>query len=300
MGEGCYGPAVRFGKPLLVGLLALGYLVSAALALSLLRLGQFGYDVYAYWSVDLGHLYATDLPTLGDFGAFHYAPAVAQVFALFHGVPWYAFLFGYEALLVGTLIWLGWRWTPLLFAFPPLILELYAGNINLLLAAAIALGMRYPAAWAFVLLTKVTPGVGVLWFAARREWRHLGIAVGATALIVAVSFAIAPSLWSEWFTALTTLQGQAAGEIPIPLLLRLPIAAAVVWWGAMTDRRWAVPAAAVIATPVLWIGWPAWLVVLFAVLPIVRWDRSERAVIPSASEAADTVHASDVAEAPAT
>jgi hypothetical protein len=166
--------------------------------------------------------------------------------------------------------------------------------------------MRYPATWAFVLLTKVTPGVGVLWFAARREWRNLAIALGATALIVAVSFALAPSLWSAWFTALTTLQGQAAGEIPIPLIVRLPIAAAVVWWGAVTDRRWAVPVAAVIATPVLWIGWPAWLVVLFAVLPIVRWDRSARAAValvpargvpraePGPAEATDAIEASAI------
>ena len=268
---------MRFGKPLLVGLLALGYLVSAALALSLARLGQFGYDVYAYWAVDLGHLYEQDLPSLGGLGAFHYSPAIAQVFALFHGLPWFVFLFGYEALLVGTVIWLGWRWTPLLFAFPPLILELYAGNINLLLAAAVALGLRHPAAWAFVFLTKVTPGIAVIWFAARREWRKLGIALGATAAIVAVSFALAPSLWTAWFTVLTTLQGQAEGELPIPLLVRLPVAAAVVWWGAVTDRRWAVPVAATIATPVLWIGWPAWLVVLFGALPLLRDEASETA-----------------------
>ena len=44
--------------------------------------------------------------------------------------------------------------------------------------------MRHPAAWAFPLLTKVTTGVGVLWFAFRRDWRSLGIAIGATAVIV--------------------------------------------------------------------------------------------------------------------
>jgi len=259
----------------LVGLLALGYLFSGLLALSLLRLGQFGYDVYAYWSVDLADLYARDAEALAGLGAFHYSPAIAQVFALFGGLPWYVFLFGFEALLVGTLIWLGGRWTPLLFAFPPLILELYAGNINLLLAAAIALGFRYPVAWAFVLLTKVTPGVGVLWFAARREWRNLAIAVGVTAAIVAVSFALAPSLWGDWFAALTTLRGQEQGELPIPLLIRLPIAAALVWWGGATDRRWTVPVAATVATPVLWIGWSAWLVVLFALVPILREQRRE-------------------------
>jgi len=39
-----------------------------------------------------------------------------------------------------------------------------------LLAVAIAVGFRYPAAWALVLITKVTPGIGLVWFAVRREW----------------------------------------------------------------------------------------------------------------------------------
>ena len=267
---------MRFRKPLLVALLVAGYAFNALLFMSLLRLGQFGYDVYAYWSVDLGHLYAQTPDALSGFGAFHYSPAVAQVFALFHVLPWWLFLWAWTALLVATLLWLGGRWTLYLLAFPPLILELYAGNINLLLAAAIALGFRYPETWAFVFLTKVTPGVGVLWFAFRREWRQLAIALGATVAIVVVSFALAPALWTEWFGALTQLRGLTQGSLPIPLLLRLPLAAGVVWWGARTDRRWAVPVAATIATPVLWIGWSAWLVVLFGALPLLRAEEREK------------------------
>jgi Glycosyltransferase family 87 len=268
---------VQFRKPLLVGLLVVGYAFNALLFLSLLRLGQFGYDVYAYWSVDLGHLYAQTPQALSGFGAFHYSPAVAQVFAVFHVVPWWIFLWGWTALLVATLVWLGGRWTLLLLAFPPLVLELYAGNINLLIAATIALGFRYPAVWAFVLLTKVTPGVGVLWFAFRREWRNLAIALGVTAAIVLVSFISAPALWSQWMTALFDLGGLTGGSLPIPVVVRLPIAAAVVWWGARSDRRWAVPVAATIATPVLWIGWSAWLVVLFGALPLLRDEAQETA-----------------------
>ncbi len=267
---------MQFGKPLLVGILALGYLFDVLLFVSLLGLGQFGYDAYAYWSVDLANLYARTPQALGGFGAFHYSPAVAQVLALFHVLPWWVFLWGWTALLVATLTWLGGRWTVVLLAFPPLVLELYAGNINLLLAGAIALGFRYPAAWAFVLLTKVTPGVGVLWFALRREWRNMAIALGATGAIVLVSFVLAPGLWGQWFTALTDLGGLAEGGLPIPLLLRLPIALGVLWWGARTDRPWTVPVAATVATPILWIGWPAWLVVLFGALPLLREEREGR------------------------
>ena len=66
-------------------------------------------------------------------------------------------------------------------------MEVAGGNVSLLLAVAIVVGFRWPAAWALVLLTKITPGIGLLWFAVRREWRHLAIALGATAAIVAVS-----------------------------------------------------------------------------------------------------------------
>ena len=76
------------------------------------------------------------------------------------------------------MIWLGWRSALLVLAFPPVALELYHGNIHLLMAAAIVLGFRYPIGWSFLLLTKVTPGVGLVWFAVRREWRPLIIALG--------------------------------------------------------------------------------------------------------------------------
>ncbi len=61
------------------------------------------------------------------------------------------------------------------------------GNVHMLLALAIVLGFRWPATWSFVLLTKVTPGIGLLWFAVRREWRSLAIALGATAVLVTLS-----------------------------------------------------------------------------------------------------------------
>ena len=125
------------------------------------------------------------------------------------------------------------------------------------MAAAIALGFRYPATWAFVLLAKVTPGVGLLWFLVRREWRNLTIALGVTAAIVAVSLAIDFRLWVDWVNnqvlgSLGTSPNQP--HIDLPLLLRLPAAAALVVWGARTDRKWTVPLAAAIAMPVLWIA----------------------------------------------
>jgi hypothetical protein len=118
-------------------------------------------------------------------------------------------------------------------------------------------GFRWPAAWSFVLLTKVTPGIGLLWFVVRREWRQLGIALGATALIVAVSSAIMPGAWLDWLNLLAGLAGREGGTwaaVPIPFALRLPVAVALVVWGARTDRRWTVPVAGMLALPALWYG----------------------------------------------
>src|SRR5690348_6311250 len=101
--------------------------------------------------------------------------------SIFTFLPWPVFAVAWAAFLFAVYLWMTGRrnWLPLL-AFPPILFELSMGNIHLLLAAAIVLGFRWPAAWSFVLLTKVTPGVGLLWFAVRREWRSLAVALGAT------------------------------------------------------------------------------------------------------------------------
>jgi hypothetical protein len=180
---------------------------------------------------------------------------MVHVFALARSLTWPAFWWLWSALLVATTVWLGWRRTLLVLAFPPVALELYYGNVNLLVAAAIALGFRYPATWAFILLTKVTPGVGLLWFAVRREWRSLAIALGLTGVIVAVSFVVDAPLWPEWLSRMSEDAPEPLGGLlAIPLWLRLPLAVVVVVWGARTNRKWTVPVAATLALPVLWIA----------------------------------------------
>ncbi|MEO8228250.1 MAG: glycosyltransferase family 87 protein [Chloroflexota bacterium] len=230
--------------------------------------GTFGFDAYAYWSLDLTNPYAVPA---GTFGAFTYTPVIARLFATFGLLSWPAFVWLWSALLVATVVWLGWRNALLLLAFPPVALELYHGNVHLLMAAAIALGFRYPVAWSFVLLTKVTPGVGLVWFAVRREWRPLAIALGSTAVVVVASLLIDGSLWIAWLdeSILKTASGAPFNQfsIAIPLLVRLPVAVLLVAWGALTDRRWTVPVAATLALPILW---PSGLAVLAALWPILQ------------------------------
>lgn len=234
-----------------------------------------GFDAFAYWHLDITAPYALGA---GSFGAFTYTPVAARLFAPAALLSWPAFLWLWLAVLVATTVWLGWRRTLLLLAFPPVAVELYHGNIHLLIAAAIALGFRYPAAWSFVLLTKVTPGIGLLWFAVRREWRPLGIALGATAALVVASVLMDGQLWSAWLSGAIVRvaeEGVSQPSLPIPLVLRLPAAALLVAWGGLTDRKWTVPAAAALALPVPWFSGLA----ILAALPAL--DRTELAARPA-------------------
>jgi hypothetical protein len=162
---------------------------------------------------------------------------------------------------------------PVLFA-PVLLFALYeiwGGNITLLMALAIVAGFRRPATWALVLLTKVTPGVGLLWFAVRREWRQLVIVVAGSAALVAVSWLLEPVLWQQWINFLlgSLEQSTPAGGIQIPLWVRLPIAALLTIYAARTSRQWLVVVAATLALPVLWFGG---LTMLVGIVALRRHD----------------------------
>ena len=106
------------------------------------------------------------------------------------------------------------------FSIPFVSLELYHGNIHILIAAAIVLGFKHPWTWSFVLLTKPTSGVGLLWFVVRREWRPLFIALGTTAVICLISLVIMPSLWVDYINVLIANTGRMplSNNIAIPLL----------------------------------------------------------------------------------
>ena len=244
----------RWRRVLYHGAVVVGLIFAAYLFLvSESQKGSVGYDIAAYYSFDLAHPYTGNV---GDLGFFAYSPPIALILAPFHALPWLAFVSLWYTILLSAVAWLG-RWSFLaVLAFPPVAIDLYHGNIHLLLAVAIALGFRYPAAWSFVLLTKVTPGVGLLWFAVRREWRQLAVVLGVTGAIVAVTLVAMPTQWMGWVTMLADSAGTPPPwpALPIPLILRLPVAALVVTWGALTNRRWTVPLSAAISVPALWPG----------------------------------------------
>lgn len=227
---------------------------------------QTALEAWCYWSATLADPYARSDWTAP--GSYVYSPAFLQLIAPLTVLAWPVFVAVWTGgLLVVVRLLAGRRWFLLGVAIAAL--ELLGGNISLLLALAIAVGFRWPAAWAFVLLTKVTPGIGLLWFAVRREWRSLGIALGTTAVVVAVSGLLMPTAWLDWIAVLTSSVGRAGtwAAVPVPLVVRAPMAVALVVWGARTDRRWTVPVASMLALPALWYGS---LSMLLAVIPLAR------------------------------
>jgi hypothetical protein len=210
---------------------------------------DFGYDAHAYWSFDLAHPYSR-MVALEAFDSFLYSPPIAFVMSPFHLLPWPIFLGAWTALLYLAVGWLGRAWWALaLVAFAPVAMELHYGNINLLLAVAVAGSFRWPALWTIVLLTKPTAAIGLLYPLLRGNWRAVAIPLLITGVICAASAVLRPDLWVGYFGMIS----DAAGiQELVPLAWRLPVAAIVVVWGAWANRPWTVPVAAAIAMPQSW------------------------------------------------
>ena len=264
-----------------VGGVAAGVILAASIvAAQHFQVGDMGagQDARAYWLAIRSTPYRADA---GTYGAYLYSPAFTQLFGPLLSLGWQQFLGLWTAMLMGALLVLA---GPALFVLmlPLAFFELWGGNIHLLLALAIVVGFRYPAAWSFVLLTKVTPGIGLLWFAVRREWRNLAMAMLGTLAVVGISMLIDASLWNSWLDLLTRETGSStpAGSIGIPLGLRLPFAALIVVYAAASDKRWLVPFGALLAMPVLWWGS---LSLLIAVVALER-ERLEELVVRCLSD----------------
>jgi hypothetical protein len=237
------------------------------------RLWGTGQDARCYWQASLADPYLHS--DWNDPIAYVYSPAFLQAISPLTALPWQAFMAVWTALLLAAARLLtGPRLLAAGLLFPFTAMEIAGGNISILLAVAIVAGFRWPWTWSLVLLTKITPGIGLLWFAVRREWRSLAIALGITAAIVAVSFAVASDLWRQWVDVVERNVGAGKSgtwaSLPIPLWIRLPIAVAIVVWGARTDRPWTVPVASMIALPAVWYGG---LSMLLAVIPLLGGGR---------------------------
>ena len=241
--------------------------------------GDYFRDAMAYWRPDLDDLYGGR--RVGILSTYLYSPAFAQLMTPFGLLPWPVFAAMWSALNLTLLVWMAGPYlAALLFLIPgPVGDEISTGNIHLLLAAATVVGFRYPAAWSFHLLTKVTPGVGILWFAGARQWRALTVGIGATVAIAAISFAFSSNAWLEWNETLrrsSTIPPEEVAVIPGPLWLRTALAGVIALVAGWRGDRFLVPVAAFVALP---IPWSSGLALLVASLALTRttWERWARA-----------------------
>jgi hypothetical protein len=248
------------------------------------------FDLWAYWSTQSGIDYANARP--GMSGAYLYSPAFAHLIAPLTALSFPAFAAVWTGVLVVALGWLtGWR-AFFVGVLAPVTMSIAIGQTDLLMAAAIVLGFRWPAAWVLPIVTKVTPGIGLLWFAVRREWRQLAIALGATFAVVSISWAIDPSAWQGWVGMLLRAEFPTAANgvfLPVPVWVRLPVVALLIAWGAQTDRRWVLPIGVCFSLPTVWLNTPT---ILLAILPLVaagattpagRWVRGLAGPVPGVS-----------------
>jgi hypothetical protein len=221
-------------------------------------------DATFYWHANSSNLYPN--AALGQGNGYVYTPAFEFLAAPWRVLPFLTFVAIYRALLLAILIWLAGPLTlPVLLTFP-VASEITCGNIQLVLAAAIVLGRRWPAAWSIVLLSKVTPGIALLYYVLRREWRYVAIAGAATAAVLLVSLIL---FWGQWpdYIRLMSKPAPADGPLYLSFWQRAPFALAIIVVGAWRGWWWTVVVAAFVALP----GWyyisPSLLV---GALPYVR------------------------------
>jgi hypothetical protein len=238
-------------------------------------------DALSYWETWREPLY-TDV-TVGRSTAFLYSPVVAQLIYPVTLLPFEAFRLLLFAGSVGALLWMAgplWALPLLLIPQTHVAFDLAVGNIHLLLGAAIVAGFRHPGWWAFPLLTKVTPGIGLWYFG----WRQFAIGLGVTLGLIGVSALIAPHLWLDWLTMLRSAPSVSLQQDIIadwPLVPRLVVAAGIVAVARWRQWPWLVPVACWLVLPVLWLGSTAVLVAVVALTGPGRRSAHEPGTSPS-------------------
>lgn len=212
----------------------------------------FGVDAMAYHASSLSNPY--DGPQIGLPGAYLYPPPFIQLLTPLRLLPWELFIAVWLALELTALAWL---LTPaialIVLAVPYVLAEVAIGNVHLFMAVAMVIGIRHPAAWAFIGLTKPTVGVVAIWHVFRGEWRAVGIAAAATAGVVGLSVMLTPDLWLAWINRMRGDTGTAGVEWMVALGVRVVLAASIVWLAARRNRPIFLPLAAFLALPIPWL-----------------------------------------------
>jgi len=256
--------------PIRIAASVAGYVVTAAVvAVIYLNFPGFGHDAWI-WDRVGDQVRAGISPYQGDLDQnllFFYSPVWAVIFASVSWLPREVVLVGLMLLEILALRYCAGSWLRVgyLGLVPIIGFELSVGQINLIIAAAIAAALRGDGRLA-VLATfaKLSP------LPAIREFRRpLAVAL----LCIVATVPVLP-LWVAWFDALSAAS-QALGPVPFPYVGRLAVAVALM----LTGRTWARGLAVIVAIPNVT---PNIYVLLVALMPVLPGPEEPRAA-PSLS-----------------
>ncbi len=171
-----------------------------------------------------------------------YGPPWVVLFAAISLIPPEGGYFVVFAAQVAALRYMArsWRGVGYLLWLPIMPFELIGGAVNLIVAAAIVAAVR---GQPWIALMGTLAKLGPLLAADPRDWRRYVV----PALVLGAITLPWPWLWGAWFETLTSaVRGAPIGpQIPVPLLVRLPIAAALILYG----RPWSRALGAVVGMP---------------------------------------------------
>jgi len=187
------------------------------------------------------------------------------------GLPIPVFVWGWRILeLLGLRIAVrSWALSGIvLLVFPPVIAEIDAANVHLIMAAVCTLAMRGLAAPISPTAMLKFASAALVPLAWLRDRRGLLIGIVPTLIVIALSVLIDPKLWSDYAAYLGRAEfpsgwyNLAAG---IPLVARLVVAGVV----SILAVRWVrlAPVAVLLAYPVVWFHGLSTLVSVVAPMP---------------------------------
>lgn len=263
--------------PILVGLAVGGVIFGIGTVMKAYTIGMWPpHDASTFWLA--GRHVLEGQPVYGGsawYLAFVYTPPIAVLLAPLSLLHYQLFSVALLVLQVAALRYITGSWIAvgLLGWIPWVHFEFVAGNVDVLMAAsmyAALTGRRYAGvALAIFSFAKFAPAL-VLVRAPRRQWLEFLV----TAAVLLLLSAPWLGLWPDW---IARLSARGPDISIVPLLVRLPIAAALLVY----RRPWSVALGAALATPVFY----QHSIVLL--LPAIRlwWDA--RAASPAGEPATD-------------
>jgi hypothetical protein len=220
--------------------------------------GGGGIDAIAYWSAGGNVRQGLPLYTIteGELAAYAYPPPFAQLLTPLSLLPMPAFVWLWRAVELVSLRIAAGSWTAAgiaLLVLPPVIAELDAGNIHLIVAAVTAMTMRrlaHGVAPAALLKFASAALVPLAW---QRDRRGLLVGAGVAAAVTIASVLVSPNAWADYVRFLGTTSFPSGWYNlleGVPLVLRLAVAFAL----AIAALRWVrlAPLAVLLAYPVVW------------------------------------------------